>query len=106
MFDTTDANCLTTDPDLFFLEGHQWHLFPQVFDICAVCPLAVACLEYAMENDEEYGIWGGAGRTMRTRMARGISSKKAHIIKLETRANELEREGKVNAQRNLVGNSH
>jgi WhiB family redox-sensing transcriptional regulator len=89
VFDTTDANCATSDPDLFFLEGHQWHLFQQVFDICAACPLAVACLDYAIDNNEEYGIWGGAGPSMRTRMSRGYSSKKAHIIKLQLRGAEL-----------------
>lgn len=27
--------------------------------ICTVCPLKEQCLEYALENDEDYGVWGG-----------------------------------------------
>lgn len=27
--------------------------------ICDTCPVAVECLEYAINNGERYGIWGG-----------------------------------------------
>ena len=27
--------------------------------ICKVCPVAAACLTYALENREEFGVWGG-----------------------------------------------
>jgi WhiB family redox-sensing transcriptional regulator len=27
--------------------------------ICAACPVRVSCLEYALENCEQWGIWGG-----------------------------------------------
>jgi WhiB family redox-sensing transcriptional regulator len=33
--------------------------------ICATCPVARACLEGALERDEEFGIWGGAGESVR-----------------------------------------
>jgi WhiB family redox-sensing transcriptional regulator len=27
--------------------------------ICAECPLSVRCLEYAVNNNIEFGVWGG-----------------------------------------------
>ena len=27
--------------------------------VCAICPVAAACLQYAIDNDERTGIWGG-----------------------------------------------
>ncbi|MBY6683126.1 WhiB family transcriptional regulator [Rhodococcus sp. BP-316] len=27
--------------------------------LCEVCPVAAQCLEYAMDAEEPYGIWGG-----------------------------------------------
>jgi WhiB family redox-sensing transcriptional regulator len=35
-------------------------------DVCAVCPVFANCLEQALFNNEEYGIWAGTtGRTRR-----------------------------------------
>jgi len=33
--------------------------------ICAVCPVKVDCLEFALEIREPYGIWGGMTETER-----------------------------------------
>jgi WhiB family redox-sensing transcriptional regulator len=27
--------------------------------VCAACPIETKCLQYAVENHEAYGIWGG-----------------------------------------------
>lgn len=27
--------------------------------ICSSCKVRIQCLQYAVENDEQYGIWGG-----------------------------------------------
>ena len=34
--------------------------------LCAVCPVRLACLRWAMENKEQDGIWGGLTPTERT----------------------------------------
>jgi WhiB family redox-sensing transcriptional regulator len=36
--------------------------------ICSTCPVRVQCLNYAIEANEEYGIWGG----MTTKERRGL----------------------------------
>jgi WhiB family redox-sensing transcriptional regulator len=38
--------------------------------ICATCPVAQECLEYALANHIEHGIWGGASERERRRLQR------------------------------------
>lgn len=54
-----DALCAQTDPEAFFPEkgGTSNHARA----ICAKCPLTLQCLLTALENREEFGVWGGAG---------------------------------------------
>lgn len=33
--------------------------------VCAVCPVLQECFDFAMENREEYGVWGGTTRSER-----------------------------------------
>lgn len=62
------APCGEVDPDLFFDRAEE-----DEFDcesakiICAGCPVAGDCLDAAMLNREEYGIWGGLTPTERRR---------------------------------------
>jgi WhiB family redox-sensing transcriptional regulator len=38
--------------------------------ICSSCSVRLACLNYAIEQHETYGIWGGLNETERRRYAR------------------------------------
>ena len=38
--------------------------------ICADCPVKTPCLEYALENKVDHGVWGGASERERRRIAR------------------------------------
>lgn len=38
--------------------------------ICGACPVAEECLEYALENHVDHGIWGGKSERERRRIAR------------------------------------
>jgi len=40
--------------------------------ICKTCPHAQRCLEFAVENDIFYGVWGGVGPRTRRRARRGV----------------------------------
>ena len=38
--------------------------------ICAECPVKGACLEYALRNGIDHGVWGGTSERERRRIAR------------------------------------
>lgn len=54
---TEDALCAETDPEVFFPEKGGSNRPAKA--ICAACPVSVPCLQYALDNDERFGIWGG-----------------------------------------------
>ena len=58
-----DAVCGQTDPEAFFPESGGSTRDAKA--ICASCDVQEPCLEYALENDEEWGIWGGLSRKER-----------------------------------------
>jgi WhiB family redox-sensing transcriptional regulator len=39
--------------------------------VCRSCPVRSECLEYALANDERFGIWGGLSERERRRVKRG-----------------------------------
>jgi WhiB family redox-sensing transcriptional regulator len=45
--------------------------------ICASCPVRVQCLQYALANGIEHGVWGGASEQERRRMLRRLRSRRA-----------------------------
>ena len=55
------------DPDMFYPYPKRLDraTLKVVKSICGKCPVQLECLEYAMENDEEFGIWGGLTRKQR-----------------------------------------
>lgn len=64
-----DAACKGMDPSLFFVEG-PGETKNQAVAVCARCPVRRDCLDYAIENREYHGIWGGVGRDVRDRVRR------------------------------------
>ena len=38
--------------------------------MCEVCPVRVDCLEYALANRLDYGVWGGTSERERQRILR------------------------------------
>ena len=65
------ALCAQTDPEAFFPE--KGGSTREAKKICQRCPVRAECLEYALANDERFGIWGGLSERERRRMKRGIS---------------------------------
>lgn len=76
-----DAACLKVDPELFFIVGAikagtpQYRQAERAKAVCAQCSVSEACLQYALETDQNEGIWGGMTederRELRRRARRG-----------------------------------
>ncbi|MBW3605380.1 MAG: WhiB family transcriptional regulator [Actinobacteria bacterium] len=64
----TEAKCLNADPDVFFPE--KGGSTREAKRICAECTVRVECLEYALEHDERFGIWGGMSERERRKLKR------------------------------------
>ncbi len=62
------ANCLGVDPDLFFPERGASSRAAK--EVCRGCVVRADCLEYALENGEKFGIWGGMSERERRRFRR------------------------------------
>jgi WhiB family redox-sensing transcriptional regulator len=64
------ALCAQTDPEAFFPE--KGGSTREAKRICQGCQVKDECLEYALANDERFGIWGGLSERERRRLKRGI----------------------------------
>ena len=62
------ANCLGVDPDLFFPE--RGASTREAKEVCRGCVVRGDCLEYALQNSEKFGIWGGMSERERRRIRR------------------------------------
>lgn len=62
------ALCAQTDPEAFFPD--KGGSTREAKRICTGCEVKGECLEYAMKNDERFGIWGGLSERERRRLKR------------------------------------
>ena len=62
------ALCAETDPEAFFPE--KGGSTREAKKICTGCEVKAQCLEYALANDERFGIWGGLSERERRRLRR------------------------------------
>ena len=69
-----DAACLEVGVDVFFID-HGSHLMRsqrEALKICASCPVRQACLDYAVRENIQHGIWGGETVNSRRKLARRL----------------------------------
>jgi WhiB family redox-sensing transcriptional regulator len=62
----TEALCAQTDPEAFFPE--KGGSTRDAKKVCGACNVRAECLEYALANDERFGIWGGLSERERRRL--------------------------------------
>ncbi|HYI34078.1 MAG TPA: WhiB family transcriptional regulator [Glaciibacter sp.] len=62
----SDSLCAQTDPEAFFPE--KGGSTRDAKKICASCEVKSQCLEYALANDERFGIWGGLSERERRKL--------------------------------------
>lgn len=67
----SDALCAQTDPEAFFPE--KGGSTRDAKRICTSCDVRAQCLEYALHNDERFGIWGGLSERERRKLKRRAS---------------------------------
>jgi WhiB family transcriptional regulator, redox-sensing transcriptional regulator len=65
------ALCAQTDPEAFFPE--KGGSTREAKKVCRACEVRPECLEYALEHDERFGIWGGLSERERRRLKRGTA---------------------------------
>lgn len=65
------ALCAQTDPEAFFPE--KGGSTREAKRICVGCDVKGECLEYALGQDERFGIWGGLSERERRRLKRAAS---------------------------------
>jgi WhiB family transcriptional regulator, redox-sensing transcriptional regulator len=67
------AACRVEDPELFFPIGTTGPAVRQAREaasICARCPAKAQCLSWALETNQDTGIWGGLGERERRSLRR------------------------------------
>ena len=62
------ALCAQTDPEAFFPD--KGGSTREAKAVCQACQVREDCLEYALANDERFGIWGGMSERERRRLRR------------------------------------
>lgn len=62
------ALCAQTDPNAFFPEKGGSNRPAKA--TCRSCPVRAECLQYALDNDEPFGVWGGMTRQARQQLAK------------------------------------
>lgn len=69
------SNCLGANPDVFFPD--RGTPLKAAKAICNDCVVQEDCLEYALENGEKFGVWGGTSERQRRsiRKARNIANR-------------------------------
>jgi WhiB family redox-sensing transcriptional regulator len=63
-----EAFCAEVDGDLFFPEKGEHTSWAK--KLCASCPVKLPCLEMAMDEQIEFGVWGGLTAYQRKQLRR------------------------------------
>jgi WhiB family redox-sensing transcriptional regulator len=78
------ARCLDEDPDLFFPIGSTGPAIVQADrakSVCQCCPVVEQCLDWALSNYQDSGIWGGTTEEERRVMRRvGVRTATAALV--------------------------
>jgi WhiB family redox-sensing transcriptional regulator len=67
------ASCRSTDPELFFPVGTTGLALDHIAAakaVCTACPVQAPCLEFALESNQDSGVWGGTSEEERRHLRR------------------------------------
>ncbi len=72
------STCRDTDPELFFPVGTTGQALLQIAkakSVCCQCPVTTECLEFALETNQDTGIWGGTSEEERRQLRREAAAR-------------------------------
>lgn len=69
-----EAACRGSDPALFYPSRGDATALPKA--ICRLCPVKQECLDWAIENHEMHGVWGGKSERERRALRRVAKERK------------------------------
>lgn len=64
------GNCKGTDPEFFYPDPANKKAESRAVKACQNCRVADICLEFAINNRERFGVWGGSTQAERRRIFR------------------------------------
>lgn len=73
-----NARCHEVDPEIFFPERGGSSKAARA--VCNGCEVRMQCLEYALNNKEQFGIWGGTSERERRRLRRERNVRKLRAV--------------------------
>ncbi|MEN9300895.1 MAG: hypothetical protein RLZZ254_676 [Actinomycetota bacterium] len=74
-----NALCKDTDPELFFPVGNTGQALLQITEakrVCEECTVKQECLDFALETNQDCGIWGGTSEDERRQIRRDIAAER------------------------------
>lgn len=72
------AACRDSDPDLFFPIGNTGPAIEQIASakaICETCDVQIDCLNFAIETNQDSGVWGGTDEEERRKLRKAWLSR-------------------------------
>lgn len=80
-----EAICPQTDAEEFYPEQGASAAVAKA--VCRDCPVRIPCLQFALDNSESHGVWGGFTPKERMRLGRGQNPLKRGPAAAPFRAN-------------------
>jgi WhiB family transcriptional regulator, redox-sensing transcriptional regulator len=74
------AACNGVDSDVFFPDSEDPADSVAAKAVCAECPVAAECLQYALATNQGAGVWGGLDEGERRRMRRRIRDRERRKV--------------------------
>ena len=77
------ALCRDTDPELFFpvgTTGKALVAIDKAKSVCGECPVSLPCLDFALDTNQDAGIWGGMSEEERRTSAVSVPARLKHAI--------------------------
>ena len=100
------AACKGSDPELFHPMQGEVKAARQAKEVCDRCDVRQECLDYAVENNEQHGIWGGTSVRQRERLRKAMHlpvEYRTRMVRVTIRSESALKKNQVAARRAAEG---